>query len=364
MKKVAILGSTGSIGTQTLNVIRKNSDKLQVTALVAYANKERLAEQAREFKPKYTALVSVDGEKCLVEACKYADIVVVATRGIIALEAVLLCLAHNKDVALANKETLVCGGDLVTSVKTKGHIYPVDSEHAAIRQCLSGADKKSVDKILLTASGGPFYGLPAEELWDVTPVEALAHPNWHMGNKITIDSATMMNKSLEVLEASALFGVSTENIQIVVHRQSMVHSMVRFNDGSVLAQLASPNMELPILQALLGYNQSAVTPSLQFDKLVTLTFEPCDYNRFPCAKWGYEIVKYPFLSRTVMNAANDECVEAFLNNKIGFCNFYDVIRSTVDNFAELCGTMELTVENIKKCDRIARIYAKNAIAGV
>lgn len=364
MKKVAVLGSTGSIGTQTLNVIRKNSDKLQAVALVAYANADKLAQQAREFRPKYTALISQSGEGCLVEACKYADIVVVATRGIVALEAVLYCLSHNKDVALANKETLVCGGKLVTSVRTKAHLYPVDSEHAAIRQCLADNDVRAVDKIFLTASGGPFYDIPLDELADVTPGQALNHPNWHMGDKITVDSATMMNKSLEVLEASALFGVPVDNVQIVVHRQSVVHSMVGFCDGSVMAQLATPNMELPILQALLGYNQPAVGVKLNFDKLVSLTFQPCDFVKFPCAKLGYEITEYPMLCRTVMNAANDVCVDSFLSGKLGFCDIYDVIMRTVDNFADMCATMELSVDNIKKCDRIARIFAQNAVIGV
>ena len=363
VKKVAILGSTGSIGTQTLSVIKQNSDKLAVVALVAYANEARLAEQVKEFKPKYHALMARDGEQCLVEAVKYADVVVVATRGIVALEAVLYALRHNKDVALANKETLVCGGQLVNAVKTRAHLYPVDSEHAAIRQCIADNAPSDIDKILLTASGGPFYGRTDINLADVTPEQALAHPNWSMGDKITVDSATMMNKSLEVVEASYLFGVPTQNIKIVVHKQSLVHSMVQFRDGSVIAQLAKPDMRLPILQALLGYNNLAVTPKLDFDSLVNVTFEPCDFKRFPCAAWGYEIGNYPALSATVMNAANDECVDAFLHKGLCFTSFYNIIKHTVDNFAVMTDGEELTVSNIKKFDRIARIFARNAISG-
>ncbi len=363
MKKVAILGSTGSIGTQTLNVIRQNSDKLKVVSLVAYANETRLAEQVKEFAPRYHALISRDGEDCLVEAVKYADIAVIATRGIVALPAVMYCLRHNIDIALANKETLVCGGNLVTSAKTRAHLYPVDSEHAAIRQCLVGNTSADIDKILLTASGGPFYDYNPLDLSDVTPEQALAHPNWTMGDKITVDSATMMNKALEVVEASYLFGVPTDKIKIIVHRQSLVHSMVQFSDGSVVAQLAAPNMQLPILQALLGYNEPAVSPKMDFDKLVNITFQPCDFTRFPCAKLGYEIGDYPPLSATVMNAANDECVDAFLHRGLCFTSFYNIIKQTIDNFADMTRGEELTVENIKKFDRIARIYARNAVLG-
>ncbi len=363
MKKVAVLGSTGSIGTQTLNVIRQNPDKLKVVSLVAFNNAEKLARQTEEFSPKYTALIAEKGEKCLLEAVKYADIAVVATRGIVALESVLYCLQHGIDVALANKETLVCGGHLVTNVKTKARILPVDSEHAAIKQCLASNRASDIDKILLTASGGPFYGYGDFDLSCVTPEQALRHPNWSMGQKITIDSATMMNKALEVIEASYLFGVPTDKIKILVHRQSVVHSMVQYRDGSVVAQLASPNMQLPILQALLGYNQSSVSPMLDFDKLLDLTFEPCDFDKFPCAKLGYEIGNYPILSATVMNAANDVCVEAFLHNELSFTRFYSIIKQTVDNFAETTSQMESTVQSIKKCDRIARIFARNAIIG-
>ena len=363
MKKVAVLGSTGSIGTQTLNVIRQNPDKLKVVSLVAFRNADKLAKQAEEFAPKYTALISEDGEQCLTEAVKYADVAVIATRGIIALDAVLYCLRHGIDVALANKETLVCGGQLVSSVKTKSRILPVDSEHAAIKQCLANNATSDIDKILLTASGGPFYEYSDFDLSCVTAEQALRHPNWSMGQKITIDSATMMNKALEVIEASYLFGVPTDKIKILVHRQSVVHSMLQYHDGSVVAQLASPNMQLPILQALLGYNQQSVSPMIDFDKLISLTFQPCDFARFPCAKLGYEIGNYPMLSATVMNAANDMCVDAFLRGGLSFTSFYNIIKQTVDNFADTVSQMDPTVESIKKCDRIARIYAQNAIIG-
>ncbi len=358
MKKVAILGSTGSIGTQTLDVIRKNNDKLKVCSLVAFSNKEKLIEQSKEFLPEYTGLIS-ENMSCLLEAVKNCDAVVVATRGIAAIEAVLYCLKNGIDVCLANKETLVCGGKLVTDL-VDNNLFPVDSEHAAIKQCI-GENSESVKQILLTASGGPFYEMSKDELKLVDYKKALKHPNWSMGKKITIDSATMMNKSLEVLEASRLFNVPTSKIKIVVHRQSVVHSMVQFNDNSVVAQLAKPDMRLPILQALLGYGNSAVVESLNFDDMLNLTFEPCDFDKFPCAKLGYEIDKLHPLCATVMNACNDVCVESFLKSKIAFNDFYSIICSTIEKFEKQCNDFELSVGNIMKFDESSRNYTKKLI---
>ena len=363
MKKVAVLGSTGSIGTQTLDVIRQNSDVLSVYSLVAYSNKEKLNEQTLEFFPKYSALIQSDGEQCLIEAVKGADIAVVATKGIAALSAVLYCLDNGVQVALANKEVLVCAGYLVMPKVKDGNLVPIDSEHSAIMQCLLGRDPDSLDKIWLTASGGPFYDLSEFELSSVTAEDALKHPNWSMGSKITVDSATMMNKALEVLEASYLFSVPTDKIEIVVHRQSVVHSMVKFCDGSVMAQLAAPDMRLPIEIALLGVGKKAVANDLTLDMMSKLTFQSCNYERFPCAKLGYEIKKYPPLCATVMNAANDECVASFLVGLLPFDRFYNVIVTTIDALSELVQDWELNVENIEKVDVIARKYAKNVIDG-
>ena len=363
MKKVAILGSTGSIGTQTLDVIRSNSDKLKVCSLVAYSNETKLSEQVKEFAPRYSALISRDGEACLIDAVKNCDVAVVATRGITALECILYCLDNGIDVALANKEALVCAGELVTSRVGKAKLLPVDSEHCAISQCLIGRDKATLSKILLTASGGPFWNTDANLLGSVTAADALKHPNWNMGSKITVDSATMMNKSLEVVEASFLFGVPVEQIQIVVHRQSVVHSMVEFKDGGVIAQLATPDMRLPIQTALLGEQGKHGVKPVSFDQMLTLSFEKCNFDKFPCARLGYEIMKYPPLARTVMNGANDCCVEGFLQGKLSFDNFYNIILKVVDHFADAVSKQQLTVDNVKRFDQEAKVYAKKLING-
>ena len=364
MKKVAILGSTGSIGTQTLDVIRCNSDKLKVHSLVAYSNAEALGKQVAEFAPAYHALIARDGEKCLIEAVKDADIAVVATRGIVAIESILYCLEHGIDVALANKEALVCAGELIMSkVSPSAKLFPVDSEHCAISQCIASRPNGKIAKILLTASGGPFWNLKDHDLQFVTPERALSHPNWEMGSKITIDSATMMNKALEVIEASWLFGVSPQDIQIVVHRQSVVHSMVQYSDGGVIAQMALPNMRLPIQYALLGDGGQYDIGAVNFSNLLTLTFEECNFDKFPCAKFGYEIVKYPKLAATVMNAANDECVDAFLHGRLSFCNFYNIIQKAIETFSKQLTKEPLTVESIKKYDCEARKFVKALVYG-
>ncbi|MGN1066921.1 MAG: 1-deoxy-D-xylulose-5-phosphate reductoisomerase [Candidatus Fimimonas sp.] len=357
MKKVAILGSTGSIGKQTLDVVRAFSDKLKVVSLVAFSNAQLLQKQAEEFLPQYVALISKDGVQCLVEAVKNCDVAVVATRGTVALRSVLYCLQHGIEVALANKETLVCGGELV---RQAGKVIPVDSEHSAILQCLSANKGEKADKILLTASGGPFYRTAKEQLPFVTAADALKHPNWNMGAKITVDSATMMNKALEVVEAHFLFGVPTEKIQIVVHRQSVVHSLVQWQSGSVVAQMAAPDMRLPIQLALLG-ESPRIVGEVDFQNLLTLTFEKCDFEKFPCAKLGYEVEKYPPLCRTVMNGANDVCVENFLAGKLPFHKFYSTITATVNHFAEKLFGVEVTVENIEKCEVYARVFAQKLI---
>ncbi len=360
MKKIAVLGSTGSIGTQTLDVIRKHSDELKVFSLVAFSNAKKLAEQCSEFNPQYSALISEEGEKCLIRAVEGCDVAVVATKGITALQCVLYCLDNGIDVALANKETLVCAGELVTSRVGKAKLIPVDSEHCAIAQCLLGRDEKSLLKILLTASGGPFLK-EKRYLHAVSAEEALQHPNWNMGAKITIDSATMMNKALEVIEAHWLFDVPVDKIQIVVHPQSIVHSMVEWTDGSVIAQMACPDMRLPI-QTALGCG-SEIIPRTNFEDLLTLTFEKCDFQRFPCARLGYEIQNYPPICTTVMNAANDVCVEGFLEGKIHFDDFYPMIMHTVENFACVLADVPVTVENIVRWDKIARNYTLKLVNG-
>ena len=361
MKKVAILGSTGSIGTQTLDVIRANPDKLKVFSLVAFSNTEKLRRQCEEFQPQFSALIAESGEKCLIDAVCGADVAVVATRGIVALRAVLYCLENGIDVALANKETLVCAGQLVMSALATGKakLIPVDSEHCAILQCLQGRDRQDLDKILLTASGGPFREVPTYQLHSVNAKDALAHPTWNMGQKITVDSATMFNKALEVLEARWLFDIPTSKIRIVVHPQSVVHSMVQWNSGSVMAQLAVPDMKLPIQLALLGESPSDVK-RVNFD-LLNLSFSACDFAKFPCARLGHEISQYPPLCATVMNAANDVCVENFLQGHMHFDKFYDVIKQTVNSLREVVQKLPLTVDNIEKYEYAARKLAQNIV---
>lgn len=364
MKKIAILGSTGSIGTQTLDVIRNNADKLKVVSLVAYSNADKLSDQAQEFAPDYSALISVAGDCCLIDAVKDCDLAVVATRGICAIESILYCLEHNIDVALANKEALVCAGQLIQDKlrDSQARLIPVDSEHYAISQCLL-SKRSEVSKILLTASGGPFWNCDKKSLGTVTPSQALKHPNWNMGEKITIDSATMFNKALEVIEATRLFDVSADKIQIVVHRQSVVHSMVEFADGSIIAQLANPDMRLPIQAALLETPTDNYSGSVDMSDLLTLTFEKCNFDKFPCAKLGYEIEKYSALCTTVMNAANDVCVEKFLQGSLSFGDFYNIITRTIERFNSETQGIPLNVANIKLFDERARNYAQRLIDG-
>lgn len=365
MKKIAILGSTGSIGTQTLDILRKYANKFKVVSLVAYSNAQKLCEQALEFNPKYTALISEQGNDCLIKAVKDCDLAVIATRGSCAIECVLYCLDNNIDVALANKETLVCAGKLINEKlqRCSAKLIPVDSEHFAISQCLLGRNCSDVSKLLLTASGGPFYSANKETFADITPSQALNHPNWNMGAKITIDSATMMNKALEVIEAKWLFGVETDKIQIVVHKQSIVHSMVEFTDGSVMAQMSNPDMRIPIQSALLGKVGNRVTKNVDFCNPLTLTFERCDFDKFPCASLGYKIFNYPELCSTVMNSANDVCVENFLNGKLSFDLFYNIIISTVEHFAPIVDKFELNVDNIRRFEQRSRNYATKLIIG-
>jgi len=360
MKKVAVLGSTGSIGTQALQVIRNNPDRLKVCSLVAFSNAEKLAEEAAEFKPDYTALISKDGLECLVTAVKNCDVALVATRGIAALDAVTYCLEHGITVALANKEVLVCAGEFVMNKSAVGQIVPVDSEHSAIWQCLRVNPMEKPDKLILTASGGPFWDLSPDRLARVTPEQALQHPNWSMGQKITVDSATMMNKAFEVVEAHWLFDVPPQDIEISVHRQSVVHSLVQWASGSVIAQLAATDMKLPISLALLGEGETCVD-KLDFARMPALTFEKPNYDKFPCAKLGHEILQYPPLCAAIMNAANDECVQYFLKGGLPFTKFYDTVKRTVDAFSRDVNGTPVTPENVRKWDEIARAYTRQHI---
>ena len=347
MKKIAILGSTGSIGTQTLDVIRAHSDELEVVALAAGSNKERLKEQIREF---HTELVSLSDEKkaqelkeelageavevvCgmdgLIEVAGIdsADVVVTAVVGMMGILPTMEAIRKGKDIALANKETLVTAGHLIIPMAREYgvSILPVDSEHSAIFQCLQGEPKKALDKILLTASGGPFRGKNAEFLETVTLEDALNHPNWSMGPKITIDSSTMVNKGLEVMEAKWLFGVDYSQIEVVIQPQSIIHSMVQYIDGAVIAQLGTPDMRVPIEYALF-YPERRSLPGdrLDFSKLSQITFEKPDYKVFRGLSLAIEAGKTGGTMPTVFNAANERAVAKFLKGEI---KYTDIVRS-------------------------------------
>ncbi len=349
MKKIAILGSTGSIGRQTLDVIKSNKGLFSVSALVSYSDEKMLERQRRETGAKFAALVSKSGDKCLLDAVTGADIVVVATRGIIALDAVLLALSKGLTVALANKETLVCGGEIVKRClsESSGKLITLDSEHSAIWQCIDGKDVNEIKRLMLTASGGAFFNFTDNELKSAKAMQALKHPTWHMGNKITIDSATMMNKGLEIIEASYLFDVPQDKIDVLVHPQSIVHSMVEFVDGSVMAQMACPDMCLPIQYALSYPNR---LPS-KIDKLdltgKTLEFFEPDYNKFKCMLLCRQAYAMGGLYPTALNAANDVCVGAYLEDKIGFFDIPETIEKVLSSFSP---QEDLTVAAIKKTD--------------
>jgi len=347
MKKIAILGSTGSIGTQTLEVARENGD-LKVTALAAGSNLELLEAQIREFRPALAAIWSEEKAKELkgkvadldvkivygmdglleVATLPEAEILVTAIVGMIGIRPTIAAIKAGKDIALANKETLVTAGHIIIPLsKEYGvQILPVDSEHSAIFQCLNGEHSNSLTKILLTASGGPFRGKKKEELRNVRVEDALKHPNWSMGRKITIDSATMVNKGLEMMEARWLFGVEPENIQIVVQPKSIIHSMVEFTDGAVIAQLGTPDMKLPIQYALY-YPERRYLPGkrLDFWNLNQITFEKPDFENFPGLGLAFEAAKGGGSLPTVYNAANERAVAKFLDGKIGFLDIPEII---------------------------------------
>lgn len=347
MKKIAILGSTGSIGTQTLDVVREHSDELQVVALAAGSNKERLKEQIKEFHPKLVSLSDekkaqelkeelageqvevVCGMEGLIEmaGADSADVVVTAVVGMMGILPTMEAIKKGKDIALANKETLVTAGHLIIPMaKEYGvSILPVDSEHSAIFQSLQGEPKAALDKILLTASGGPFRGKSAEFLETVTLEDALNHPNWSMGPKITIDSSTMVNKGLEVMEAKWLFGVDYSQIEVVIQPQSIIHSMVQYVDGAIIAQLGTPDMRVPIEYALFYPERRSLSGDrLDFSKLSQITFEKPDYKVFRGLSLAIEAGKTGGTMPTVFNAANERAVAKFLKGEI---KYTDIVRS-------------------------------------
>lgn len=353
MKHVAIIGSTGSIGTQTLEIARWNQD-IKICALSAGRNIDLLEKQAREFRPEIVGLWDekladelkdrlkdmdirvVSGMDGLIEIAEYktSDILVTAIVGMIGIRPTVAAIKAGKDIALANKETLVTAGHIIMPLaKEKGvSILPVDSEHSAIFQSLQGNTHDSIEKILLTASGGPFRGKSREFLKYVKLEDALKHPNWSMGRKITIDSATMVNKGLEVIEAKWLFDVAPENIQVVIQPQSIIHSMVEYKDGAVIAQLGTPDMKLPIQYALF-YPERRYMPGdrLDFTKLSSIVIETPDMDTFLGLRYAYEAIGIGGSMPTVFNAANEYAVKQFLDRKIDFLDIYDIIRASMDH---------------------------------
>lgn len=353
MKKIALLGSTGSIGTQTLDVVREQKD-IQVTALAAGKNIQLLEKQIREFKPKLAAVWEerdalslqdslkdmdikiVAGMEGLLEIAVMpeADVLVTAIVGMLGIRPTIAAIESGKDIALANKETLVTAGHLIMPLAAEKNvsILPVDSEHSAIFQSINGEKDNHISKILLTASGGPFRGMKREELKHIQVEDALKHPNWSMGRKITIDSATLVNKGLEVMEAKWLFGVGLEQIQVIVHPQSVIHSMVEFEDGAVMAQLGTPDMRLPIQYALYYPRRRTLSgKKLNFYELSTLSFEEPDIETFPGLRLAFEAMQRGGNIPTVYNASNEKAVALFLDRKISFLEIPEIINACMEN---------------------------------
>ena len=379
MKKISVLGSTGSIGVQSLDVARLH--KLDVKAIAANSSYKVLEEQAREFSPEYVCIFNdkyylqlkhslsdmpikvLSGMEglCQIAADKDTDIILNSVVGMVGLLPTLTAIENGNDVALANKETLVAGGGIVMSAAQKNNvkILPVDSEHSAIFQSLQGNDMNKINKIILTASGGPFFGKNKRELQNVTVEQALNHPNWSMGNKITIDSATLMNKGLEFIEAKWLFDLEPEQIEIVVHRQSVLHSAVEYKDFSIIGQMGAPDMRIPIQYALM-YPQRIQCPAkrLSLTDCGTLTFEKPDDDTFECLSVCIDAVKRGGAYPCIANAANEEAVRYFFENKISFLKIGELVKAAVDNFSYYDIQK---YDDVVSADRMAREFVKSKI---
>ncbi len=375
VKRVSVLGSTGSIGRQSLDIISRMD--VQISALTAGSNVERMAQQCRQFHPELAVMASYEdamhlkaaisdleteiawGEEGLVRAAtmQSADCVITAVVGMLGLKPTLAAIRAGKRIGLANKETLVCAGELVMAEAKKygAEIIPVDSEHSAIFQCLMGCtEPREVSRLLLTCSGGPFFGMTKQKLETVTKADALKHPNWKMGAKITIDCATLMNKGLEVIEAMRLYALPLEQVDVVIHRQSIVHSLVEFVDGAVMAQLGAPDMRLPI-QLALTYPQRQACPvdKLDLTKCGALSFCEPDMEAFPCLALARACAKAGGNACPVMNGANEAAVALFLEDKIGFYDIYRLVSGAVDAVPFISNP---NLEQILESDRLAREY--------
>ena len=378
VKCISILGSTGSIGRQTLDVVR-GLPEVRVAALTAGSDVARMAEQCREFRPRLAVMASERAAEALAEAIadlpirvawgdagliaaatlQEADCVITAVVGMVGLKPTLAAIREKKRIGLANKETLVCAGELVMAEAEKwgAEIIPVDSEHSAIYQCLMGcSDKREVHRLILTCSGGPFYGMSHEQLKSVTKADALKHPNWKMGPKITVDCATLMNKGLEVIEAMRLYRMPLEQVDVLIHRQSIVHSMVEFTDGAVMAQMGTPDMRLPI-QLALTYPQRTASPvdRLDLTSCGALTFAHPDLENFPCLQLARSCAKAGGTACPTMNGANEEAVAMFLRDEIGFYDIYRLVDRAVETVPYLKNP---TLEQILEADRLARLSVR------
>ena len=380
MRKISILGSTGSIGTQTLEVVENLKD-IKVMAITGNSNIRLLEKQARKFQPELVAVMDekhaeilkeklsdmhirvISGMDGLVEAATYegVDTVVTSVVGNVGLKPTFEAIRAGKNIALANKETLVSAGQLVMDLAKKHDIkiYPVDSEHSAIFQSLQGNEGNKIERILLTASGGPFRGKKREELLHVTAADALKHPNWSMGNKITIDSATLMNKGLEVMEAKWLFGVDVDQIEVLVHPQSIVHSAVEYEDGAIVAQLGEPDMRVPIQYAL-TYPKRVKNPfpRVDFTQRSNLTFDKPDMETFKCLSLAYRALKTGGTLPAVLNGANEVAVARFLKGDIGFLDIPELIEQTMDAYTV---KYEYTLEDLLEADAWAKDYAAKVV---
>lgn len=379
-RNIAILGSTGSIGTQALDIVRENPGHFEIYALTANENIDLLIRQAQEFSPEVVVIANENKYAQLKEALQHLpikvwagsesiaevvqsepiDMVLTAMVGYSGLKPTINAIKAGKVIALANKETLVVAGELITSlaIEHKVPILPVDSEHSAIFQCLNG-ERSPIEKIILTASGGPFRNHSAEQLAKVTKAEALKHPNWDMGAKVTIDSASLMNKGLEMLEAKWLFDVTPSQIEVVVHPQSIIHSMVQFEDSSIIAQLGLPDMHLPIQYALAYPNRlKSNFERLDFFKLKTMTFEKPDMERFRNLAFAFEAARVKGNMACIMNAANEIAVAAFLKDKVGFLEMSDVIEKTMHKTSFIQAP---SYEDYVQTDTEARYVAKEFI---
>jgi 1-deoxy-D-xylulose-5-phosphate reductoisomerase len=373
-KNIFLLGSTGSIGRSTLDIIREHSDKYHTSALVANVNVELLLEQIEEFNPEFVVVYNEQiyakykseldnfntkvlfGFQGLIEILDTAEIDVFlnAFVGFQGFIPTIEAINRNIDIAIANKETLVVGGELITGLAEKKNVklLPIDSEHSAIWQCLQGEDIKDVKRIILTASGGPFRNTSIEAMQDISVEQALNHPNWKMGNKITIDSATLMNKGLEVIEAYWLYNVKINQIEVVVHPQSIIHSMVEFEDSSIKAQLGLPDMKIPILYALSHPKRLKLNlESINFAEIKNLTFEKPDFKKFQCLKIAYQAIEQGNTYPAAMNAANEIAVDAFLNKKISFNRIAEIIEEVLNQHKEESAD---SIDKLLESDKLSR----------